>query len=303
MVKRALVLSGGGAVGIAWQTGLAAGLASEGVDLRQADFVLGTSAGSAVGAQIALGRDMAAAMARFTPRPDADRQRAGAATASGADRAAPERSPRQRMRELFRSMASGAGADPKAARAAVGRVALEADTIAEADFVRGFEYLAGAAWPPHFHCTAVDAESGRFKLWDASAGVALHAAVASSCAVPGMFPPITLNGRRYMDGGTRTGTNADMARDRGERVLIVTLRSATPGAAGSDIPGMRAVLDRELGILRDAGARVELVSPDEESAAVMGMDLMNPRLTPAAAQAGLRQGKAIAERLRDFWNA
>src|SRR5688500_8257969 len=70
-MSKALVLSGGGPVGIAWQSGLAAGLAAEGVDWASADFILGTSAGSAAGAQIALGRDMAAVVERYRTRGEA----------------------------------------------------------------------------------------------------------------------------------------------------------------------------------------------------------------------------------------
>src|SRR6478609_2302313 len=57
MATRALVLGGGGPVGIAWESGLVAGLAQAGVDLGQADFTMGTSAGSFVGARLALGAD------------------------------------------------------------------------------------------------------------------------------------------------------------------------------------------------------------------------------------------------------
>jgi NTE family protein len=58
MTRRALVLGGGGPVGIAWEVGLLAGLLEAGCDLRDADYVLGTSAGSFVGSQLAAGRDM-----------------------------------------------------------------------------------------------------------------------------------------------------------------------------------------------------------------------------------------------------
>src|SRR6267378_5880441 len=58
-MTRALVLGGGGPVGIAWESGLVAGLAQAGVDLGRADFTMGTSAGSFVGARLALGADAA----------------------------------------------------------------------------------------------------------------------------------------------------------------------------------------------------------------------------------------------------
>ena len=64
-MDRALVLSGGGPVGIAWQSGLTVGLAEQGVQLRDADLIVGTSAGSVVGAQIALGRDLNEQVERY----------------------------------------------------------------------------------------------------------------------------------------------------------------------------------------------------------------------------------------------
>ena len=81
-MSKALVLSGGGPVGIAWETGIAAGLAAEGVDLRTADFILGTSAGASVGAQIALGRDLGPLVERY-------RARVQEPPSEGADAAAP----------------------------------------------------------------------------------------------------------------------------------------------------------------------------------------------------------------------
>ncbi len=302
-MSRAIVLSGGGPVGIAWQTGLAAGLAEQGVDLSSADCVIGTSAGSAVGAQIALRHDMRAALARFVrppePEPGAARPAARASAPGGSPRL-------QGLLEMMgRAMAPDA--DPKQGRAAIGRFALQAQTIDEGRFLKGFPYLEGQRWPAAFSCTAVDAESGDFMVWNEASGVELVAAVASSCAVPGVFPPITIGGRRYMDGGMRSGTNADLAKGH-ERVLILTLMGRPlPGGSGADagmaqrLERMRRNVERELSVLRESGSSLEQIGPDAESAAAMGMDLMNPRLVYDAAQAGLRQGRATAERLRSFW--
>jgi NTE family protein len=200
------------------------------------------------------------------------------------------------------------GADPKQARAAVGRFALQAETIGEQQFVKGFAHLSGERWPAAFWCTAVDAESGAFMVWKADSGAELSAAVASSCSVPGLFPPITIAGRRFMDGGMRSGTNADLAKGH-DRVLILSVMGAIgdapappQGEGDSRLARMRRNAERELSVLRESGARVEVLVPDAEAAAQMGMDLMNPRLAPVAAQAGLRQGRAAADRLRELWS-
>jgi len=300
-VSKAIVLSGGGAVGIAWQTGLLAGLTEQGVELAEADCVIGTSAGSAVGAQLALGRDLAQALARFTPPAPKPVELAAAAPGAQAGR------PRDGLGKLLELMAQAmaSGGDREQARAAIGRYALEADTMPEDRFAQSFAYLEAERWPRAFACTAVDAESGALMVWNEASGVELLRAVASSCAVPGLFPPITLKGRRYMDGGMRSGTNADLAKGH-DRVLIVTLMGGAlvrPGAGTADprMQGLRDNAERERAVLTSAGASVQSVAPDAQSAASMGMDLMNPRRAYDAAQAGLRQGRAEAERLRAWF--
>ena len=294
-MSKAIVLSGGGSVGIAWQSGIAAGLAAQGVDLSSADFIVGTSAGSAVGAQIALGRDMTEAVGRFS-RPDASRSAPPTARRRPGAQATPERL--QKLMEIM-ARAMAPGGNPEEGRAAIGRFALEAETPPEERFIEGFRYLAGEGWPRGFTCTAVDAESGAFVSWDESARVDLAAAVASSCAVPGLFPPITIKGRRYIDGGMRSGTNADLAKGH-DKVLVLTLMGGRRGPAGDPAAAERMArfrrgADAELSLLRESGSSVETLGPDAEAAAIMGMDLMNPALASDAAQAGRRQGRAEAE--------
>ena len=217
-MDRALVLSGGGTVGIAWQAGLTVGLAEQGVQLADADLIVGTSAGSAVGAQIALGRDLNEQIERYR---QADARRASAPEATR--RRLPVLPTRQ-MQKLMEVMTGALteDADPEHAWMLIGKFALEAETIPEAQFVESFRYLDGESWPRRYACTAVDAETGAFIVWDAGNQAELPRAVASSCAVPGVFPPITIDGRRYIDGGMRSGTNADLA-EGNDRVLIVSL--------------------------------------------------------------------------------
>jgi len=299
-MSKALVLSGGGPVGIAWQTGLAAGLARKGVVLADAQLILGTSAGSAVGAQLALGRDPEEQLARYQSA-DTPAAPAGGTGVPGAA------APADRMAKLMELMADASkeGGSPVDTRKAIGRFALDADTIEEDRFVDVFRYLAGESWPEPFRCTAVDAETGEFRVWDKEAGVELERAVASSCAVPGIFPPITLLGRRYIDGGMRSGASVDLAAGH-DRVILVTLMGPERMAAlaGADDPrmaAMRARAENEMETVREAGGVVEVLSPDDDSAAVMGVNLMDASLGPAAAAAGVAQGENSAEAISDFW--
>jgi NTE family protein len=200
---------------------------------------------------------------------------------------------------------SAANDDELAGRAAIGRFALEAEALPEEQFVAGFGYLRDEAWPEHYACTAVDAESGEFVVWDVKADAPLDRAVASSCAVPGIFAPITINGRRYLDGGMRSGTNADLAKGH-DQVLVVTLmspqRAATTGSARDPRTARYlARIEREQAILTEAGATVHTLGPDAEAAATFGLNLMDASKAPAAAVAGLRQGEAIADEVASYW--
>ena len=207
-----------------------------------------------------------------------------------------------RLMELLGEAAKQDGS-PLEIRQVIGRFALDAETSEEARFVDMFRYLAGEPWPEVFRCTAVEVESGEFVVWDREAGAELDRAVASSCAVPGVFPPITIAGKRYMDGGVRSGSSADLAAGH-ERVVLVTLMGPErPAQAGDDarMLAMRERSAREIEAVRQAGGTVEIVAPDADSVAVMGVNLMDGSLGPVAAVAGVRQGEAAAPALRDFW--
>jgi NTE family protein len=298
MTSKALVLSGGGPVGIAWECGLVAGLAEAGIDLSAADFILGTSAGSFVGARLAMGAKPAALYAPFLAMTEAKPLPHTRPDASGRP---PDLTPLMRM-----MVEAASGARPaREVRAEMGAWALAAETMSEeafiASFGRSLSELAADAWPERdYACTAVDAADGSFRLWTRDSAVGLARAVASSCSVPGIYPPITIGGRRYIDGGMRSGTNADMAKGY-DLVVVVAIRAA--GASGPAADRARQRLDGELKTLKEAGARVELVVPDGASIAALGVNLMDARRRPAAAAAGHAQGKAGADPLRAAWAA
>ena len=292
MTKRALVLGGGGPVGIAWEAGLLAGLAGGGADLAGANYILGTSAGSFVGAQLAMGRkasDLTAAILAETGRPHVPRAKA---------EAPPDLSP---LMEMMRQTRLGVR-DPAEVRREIGAFALAANTMSEEAFIATFgrtmATASPSAWPSDaFACTAIDALTGEFVVWNAAAGVGMTQAVASSCSVPGVFPPITIKARRYIDGGMRSGTNADLAKGH-DLTVVIALR------LGGDTDLGRATqdqLDEEIACLRDAGGRVELITPDAACQSAFGPNLMDGSRRPAAARAGLVQGEALAAQVRAFW--
>jgi NTE family protein len=289
-MTRALVLGGGGPVGIGWESGLADGLAQAGVALADADLIVGTSAGSVVGGRLALGLDLDAGVRSVSgPLP--------AKAAAG-----------QALDQLLKTWAGAAagGLSPEATRIELGQIALAADTVDEDTFIGAFAEVAGHEWPASFRCTAIEVLTGALQVWDAASGVDLARAVASSCSVPGVFPPITIGGARYMDGGMRTALNADLAAGH-DAVIAVSCMALTLPAGMSD-PMFDAIsrqVEAEFSAVRDSGAALEVVGPGAEflDLSGWGANLMNPALAADAYQAGLRQAAAEAERLRSGWNS
>jgi NTE family protein len=108
--------------------------------------------------------------------------------------------------------------------------------------------------------------------------------------VPGIWPPVTLGARRYVDGGVRTTLNADLA--AGAEVVLVL---APMGLVGSG--PLTAGLEDALPVL----GRVVAVEPSEESRAAMGANPLDPATRRPAAEAGRVQGVAEAARVRDLW--
>jgi NTE family protein len=298
-VTRAVVLGGGGPLGIGWQAGLLVGLARAGIDLSSADAVVGTSAGSAVGFALSSGYDLTQAAALISAAIEA---------VPGAGKADPTVAATAALGlEQFVAMAGEAAADPDRAetiRAGLGRMAVEAPTISEELWVEMFSIFSGVTWPAAFSCTAVDTATGRFQIWDTDTGIDVQHALAASCAVPCIFPPVTISGRQWMDGGVRDMVNADIAAGH-DLVLVVscTLLELPPGITFPGIEAVLAGIRTRVEGLRDGGSKVETVVPGDEMLQISGwgLNLMDFTGAGAAYEAGLRQGAAEADRLAEFW--
>jgi NTE family protein len=102
--------------------------------------------------------------------------------------------------------------------------------------------------------------------------------------VPGIWPPVTIEGRRYMDGGVRSADNADLA-EGFARVVVIS-----PLGLDSPLPTFMP-LREVLASLKDGGAAVTLISPDEASAAAIGANALDPETRVPAATAGRAQGR------------
>lgn len=278
--RTALVLGGGGITGIAWEIGVLAGLAQAGVDLSGADLVVGTSAGSVVGAQVTCGAGLEAMYERQLEPPTHEKV---------------ARMTRSNLARYAWAMLSSRGHDVEF-RKRVGALALAAEkagltpTEQERLHVIGSR-LVSTEWPARaLVITAVDAETGEFRTFDRDSGVPLLQAVAASCAVPGVYPPVTIDGRRCVDGGMRSAANADLAQDY-DRVVVL---APIPRGVGP----MASVDAQVSGLV----ARVAVVSPDKDSRTAIGRNVLDPAARAPSAKAGRAQAASVAAQVAEVWN-
>jgi NTE family protein len=277
MGERALVLGGGGVTGVAWELGLIAGLTEAGLNLADADLVVGTSAGSVVGADITSGHDLDDLYQRQLAPP------VGEIAA---------RMGRGVLARLGWIMLTSR--NPDRARRRIGRLARSAKTESEVARSKVIEArLPTREWPAvNLRVTAVDAQSGEFTVFDAASGVGLVDAVGASCAVPGVWPPVSIGGRRYVDGGMRSAANADLADGYRKVVIIAPIVQGFGHMTG---PATQAAA------LTSAGASVVLIKPDAAAIKAIGKNLLDPARRAAAARAGRAQAAAVLDQVAAVW--
>ena len=292
---RAVILGGGGPVGEAWESGVIAGLTEKGIDLSRADLIVGTSAGAIVGARLASrmppSEFINAALAPSDAPPPG--QRLGQMSSGPA----PDLS---FLAGKLHEMGTGS-ASQQSVRAAIGEWAKKVrPVVSESEFVASYQRrFPEKEWPGRaYECVSVEAADGSLRLWNESSGVPLALAVASSCALPGVFAPVTINGHRYMDGGVRSVTNADLA--RGCKAALVL--APTMGLHDALAKSFTRPLNGELQTLRDSGCKVELIVPDAASLKAFGTTLGDENHRAPAVNAGRIEGRNKAGEVARLWS-
>jgi NTE family protein len=293
--ERALVLGGGGSAGNAWEIGVIAGLFDAGLDVTEADLIIGTSAGSTAAAQISIATQPAELLAGILAA--APQPRTGPV---GSDRG---RAPNVPVADHMEKTSEiiGAAEDAADMRRRMGAAALETDAASGSSGQTQRRATVAARlpsqhWPQRpMLIVAVDAHTGEPVVFDRHSGVDLVDAVTASCAGPGV-PPHSIGDSRYIDGGYRSNENADLAAGYGRVLVLSPLggRSRAPLDWGIHLA---AQVDE----LRARGSRVETIFPDSNSRDAFGVNLMDPSTRPPAARAGYNQGRALAEQLTEFW--
>jgi NTE family protein len=301
--ERALVLGGGGSAGNAWLIGVIAGLFDAGLNVTEADLIIGTSAGSTAAAQItsATPAELLAGILSAAPPSGtgaAPPSRTGPAGSGGGPvRIGPAAGHMERTSAII-----AAAEDAADMRRRMGAAALEMDAASDGSGQTRWRATVAARlpsqrWPQRpVLITAVDAHTGEPAVFDRHSGAGLVDAVAASTANGFGVPPYRIGDRQYIDGGYRRNENADLAAGYGRVLVLSPLggRSRHPLEWGMDLAA-------QAGELRAGGSNVETIFPDGDSLSAFGASMMDPSTRPPAARAGYRQGRALAGPLTEFW--
>ena len=275
------MLAGGGLAGIAWETGILRGIADEAPETAKAlldvDVVVGTSAGSTVAAQLGSGLGLDVLF---------DRQTAMSSTELKPDVGIDE------ITDLFVTAMLTPNTTTAEKLKKIGAVALSTQTVTEA--VRRnviAQRLPSHEWPDRvLRISAIDTGTGELVMFDRESGVGLVDAVAASCAVPAVWPPVTIGERRYMDGGVGSSVNMALANDCAVAVVLVPSGRSTPspfgGGAAEDVDAF--------------GGSAFGVFADDDSIAAFGPNPLDPSCRRPSALAGREQGRRIADAVTDF---
>jgi NTE family protein len=277
-IHRGLILGGGGVTGLAWEIGVLQGLLVKGIDLRNADAIIGTSAGAFAASALMDERGIGFAY---------ERQRTAQVQEISAVFTAD-------IIQQFKTILTACVDDEKEAGRRMGAFAAQAATIDTATrlaVVR--DRLDRADWPSErLRLTAVDADTGILHLLDQASGINFVDAVSASGAAPGVWPVVEAGGKRWIDGGSVSVTNAHLAQQF-RRCLVIS--PMTMNFSGISV---QAQLDG----FSDTTTAL-LVTPDESSVTAIGDNPLDPDRRRLAAEAGRDQGDRIAQRVAAVWQA
>jgi NTE family protein len=308
VTKIGLVLGGGGIAGFAYLTTTLTVLQQiTGWDPRNADVIVGTSAGSNIGGFLRGGTPIGESLDDIMTLPANPRSMERLRVLSGREADRSMRLFPTSLKMAAREAARGPFMRPS--RIVSGLLPngnIRTDTIGD----RMIE-LHGTSWPDRelFITTVRLHDSERVVFGLDRKDVDVGTAVEASSAIPGYFKPVTIDGFRYVDGGTHSPTNADLLIDRDLDLIVI----AAPMSVDNYSTGWmmtngalrlfwRNQVQREVAALRSAGHRVLLLEPSIDEARSMGPTLMDPTRivnvvlqTSSAAKAAMTEDKLGAE--------
>lgn len=272
---KALVLGGGGITGIAWETGVLAGLIDSGIKMDQVDKILGSSAGSFVGAILANNQNMQAYYQDLaTHHSESDNAQLDPAIyglwtkafIKGRDN---EQLIGQYLGDIINSHPSNVSPETRS------------DSIQQR--------LGNAKWTDQLEITAINARTGKLSTFNENSGVSLKEAVTASGAVPGLWPHINLLGESWIDGGMVSSTNAMLVSDYQDIIILAPLSQKL-----GQVPSVYEEAEK----LKEQ-SNVTLIVPDENSKGSIGKNIYSSKNIKEIGDAGYEQGKTLATSLTE----
>jgi len=289
-IRRGVSLGGGGTFFVAWQLGYLTALADRGVRIDRADRLVGTSAGSVVAATLAHDRlHLLHAESQLMAK-----------VPSVMNDLFPSRVDTPSQQLALNRYVQSADSHPATIRS-IGHAALAAVTPSPSTMTRGLALVIGTRWSSDaLWMTCVDTLTGDRGVATRSSAISMALGAAASSAVPGIFTPQVIGGRKYMDGGVGgTAVHLDLLAGAGKALVLSLYRD-------SDLThGMLTLapgdLDAELAELRASGTEVFFQVPRSHPMDVKA--LMDPKAVPGAMAMGSEQAHEDVDAggLASFW--
>ncbi|MCW2494575.1 patatin-like phospholipase family protein [Jatrophihabitans sp.] len=302
--RRAIVLGGGGVLGFAWMLGALSALETvAGFDAREADVVLGTSAGSVGAALLGCGMSVEV-IVRHHQGISLPEDPVIAYDYNGTGDALP---PRPGWRPASPRLTAGGLRHPRRVSpivALTGLLPAGRGSLAPVhELISAVATEAGYAteWPaaPRPWIVAADYRTGRrvvFGRDDLAPGpdgrprvvrrARLADAVQASCSIPAWYPPTVIGGVPYIDGGAVSNASVDVLRTAAvdEVYVFAPMASTEPDHPRAMVAKVerrvrRAMTRRivaDAAGLRAQGVKVCIVTPGPSDLETMGLNLMNP---------------------------
>ncbi|MEL3710030.1 patatin-like phospholipase family protein [Staphylococcus borealis] len=279
-LEHAIVLGGGGSLAIGWELGYLLTLSNQGIDVRRADLMIGTSGG----AQAATGLTSDKSFDVIYDEQIAPKSN--------------ETPPVEDMSEIFArySEIQESSNSSKEWIENYSVYALEEHKFNESVHINRLEHrIEGTEWPSNLMITTINARKSERVALTSDSQVNLHRAMASSGSLPGVWPATTINGDKHFDGGCHSMENADLAKGVKKVLILATnLPVSTPYK-----------LEDAIKELEESGSIVKLITPSKavfDKLNELGGNTVDPSIRPDIFKAGEVQALEDVEIIRNFWN-
>ncbi|MBF7023197.1 patatin-like phospholipase family protein [Staphylococcus kloosii] len=273
--EKALVLGGGGITGIAWESGVLAGLIDSGILVNHADKILGSSAGSYVGSILANGQNMKTYYEQLANKRD------------NADNAQLDPS----LFELWREAFVQGKTDEQVIGKYLGDIINKSpSTVSLEERERSVRKRIGNVdWTPQLEITAINAKTGTLESFNETSGISLMEAVMASGAVPGIWPHVDMLGASWIDGGMISSTNARLMANYKDIIILAPLdqKQGLVPSVYEDVETLKT------------NSNVTLITPDQDSRNIIGTNIYSSQHIKEIGDAGYQQGKIIGREALD----